>query len=229
MRYLFFSIYSFFLWSYIILFFAIVPIFALPFSLVAGKKNAFRFFFKFFCRIWLFIFRVPVTVKGLENLSGKAQIILISNHVSILDQYILNAALPEFFNFVVTARVLRHTLGGIINWGAGLIERKYGNFLVGSKTIQKIMAVIKGGDSFIFLPSERVTADGGLGKRISRAIYGIIQTTDAAILPVHIKGGLAVKFYQEPYKVQITIGKPISKQELFIGGDEYLRKTIASL
>lgn len=220
--------YSILLWAYIFLFFILVPLFAIPFSLIFGRKRAFRWFFKLFGKLFLLIFRNRVEVAGRGNIPKGRNVVLLSNHISFLDPFLLNAVLPGFYNFVVFARVLFNPLAMIAIRGAKLIVRPSGHFLVGSKVLLNIVDVINKGESFILFPSEHIIYDGSIGG-VRQALYGIIEKTDAVILPVYLKGVMRLGFYQKPFRAKVIIGRPISKRDILFGRDEFIRRSIASL
>jgi len=221
-------IYSTLLWAYILLFFALVPFFAFPFSLIFGLKRSFRFFFKVFIKYGLIIFGCYPSVEGLENIPRGKNVILISNHPSFLDPFILNAGLPGFYNYIVFAAVLFNPYSMVAIRFLGLVVRRYGHFLSGSSTIIKAIKAINEGDSFILFPSERAIFDGSIDK-IRPGLYKIIEDTNAIILPVFIKEEFRFKFLQKPFRAKVVIGKPLDRQHILYGKDNAVRQAIASL
>lgn len=221
-------IYSALLWAYIILFFALVPLFAFPFSLIFGLKRSFRMFFKLFVKAGLAAFCLTPSVSGIENLPSNKNVILVSNHTGLFDPFALNAALPGFLNFIVFAKLLDNAYTWCAFRFSGVVIRHYGHSLSGSRAIISSLNAINGGDSFILFPSERVIPEGTIDK-ISPGLYRIIQDTDAVILPVHITGGLRFRFLQKPSRPKIVIGKPIDKQRILYGRDEVIKKAIRNL
>lgn len=221
-------IYSALLWAYIILFFVLVPLFAFPFSLIFGLRRSFRLFFRLFIKFGLFVFGCSPAVHGLENIPRGKNIILVANHTSFLDPFILNAVLPRFFNFIVFAKTLNNFYTYSTVKFSGIAIRHYGHYLSGSSVIIRVVKAIDGGDPFILFPSERVIPDGTIDK-IKPGLYKIIQDTDAVILPVHISGGIRVKFLQKPFRPIIIIGKPIDKQSILSGRDTVIKKAISDL
>lgn len=221
-------IYSVLFWAYIVLFFALVPVFAFPFSLILGLKRSFRLFYKAFLRLGLFIFGCYPSVSGLENIPRGKNVVLISNHPSFLDPFILNAGLPGFYNYIVFAAVLYNPYSMVTIRFLGLVVRRYGHFLSGSSTIIKAVKAIKGGDSFILFPSERVIPEGHIDK-IQRGLYKIIADTDAVILPVFVTNKMRLKFLQKPFRPKVAIGKPLDKRSILYGGDNAIKQAVASL
>lgn len=221
-------IYSALGWTYIILFFVLVPVFAFPFSLIFGLKRSFRLFFRAFIKFGFIIFGCRPVVSGLENIPRGKNAILVANHTSFLDPFILNAGLPRFFNFIVFARVLNNFYTYVTLKFCGIAIRHYGHVLSGSSAIIRVVKAINGGDPFILFPSEMVIPDGTIDK-IRPGLYKIIQDTDAVILPVHISGGIRFKFLQTPPRPKIVIGKPIEKLHILSGRDAFIKQAISEL
>jgi len=225
---LFSYIYRICLWLYIILLFIIVPIFAFPFSLIMGRKRSFRLFFKLFIKLGLLILGVYPIVTGKENIPKKQKVILISNHPGFLDPFQLNAALPGFYNFIIFAKQLFNPISMLTIINADIVARSSGHALVGAKTVRAVIEKVNKGDSFILIPTEMVVKDGTIDK-VNRSLYGIISSTEAVILPVHISGGISLFVPKGPLRSKIVIGKPISKNDILMGRDLFIIRTIASL
>jgi 1-acyl-sn-glycerol-3-phosphate acyltransferase len=221
-------IYSALASAYIILFFALVPVFAFPFSLIFGLKRSFRFFFKFFIKFGLVVFGCFPSVSGLENMPKGKNVILISNHPSFFDPFLLNAVLPGFYNFIVFASILFNPYSMVTIRFLDLVVRRYGHRLCGSSAIIKSAKAINKGDSFILFPSERAIFDGHIEK-IKPGLYKIIEDTDAVILPVFIKEDIRITFIKKPFRAKVVIGKPLDKQHILYGKDNAVREAIASL
>ena len=221
-------IYSTLFWAYLILFFALVPVFAFPFSLIFGLKRSFRFFFKFFVKFGMALFGFRADVYGLENIPAKKNVILISNHTSFFDPFLLNAVLPGFYNFIVFARILFNPYSMVTVGFLGLVVRSYSHSLSGSSAIVKAEKAVNDGDSFILFPSERAVPEGRIDK-IRPGLYKIIEDTDAIILPVFIREEIRFTFIKKPFRAKVVIGKPLDKQYILYGRDGAIRQAIDSL
>jgi 1-acyl-sn-glycerol-3-phosphate acyltransferase len=221
-------IYSTLFWAYLILFFALVPVFALPFSLIFGLKRSFRHFFKAFVKYGLIIFGCFPSVEGLENIPRGKNVILLSNHPSFLDPFLLNAALPGFYNFMILARVLENPYSMMAIKGSGLVVKNSRHSLSGSSAIIRVVKAINEGDSFILFMSERAITDGPIGT-INPSNYKVIEDTGAVILPVFIKNGIRASFIREPFRTKVVIGKPLDRQSLLSGKDSAVKQAIEAL
>jgi 1-acyl-sn-glycerol-3-phosphate acyltransferase len=221
-------IYSALFWAYLLLFFTLVPLFAFPFSLIFGLKRSFRFFFKTFVKFGLIIFASFPSVEGLENIPRGKAVILVSNHPSFLDPFLLNAALPGFYNFIVFATLLDNPYSMVALRFSGIVVRRYGHFLSGSSAIVRAVKAINGGDSFILFPSERVIPEGRIDK-IGAGLYKVIENADAAFLPVFITQEIRATFIQRSFRARVVVGKPLDRQHILYGKDTAIRQAIDSL
>jgi 1-acyl-sn-glycerol-3-phosphate acyltransferase len=221
-------IYSTLFWAYLILFFTLVPLFAFPFSLIFGIKRSFRYFFKFFVKYGLIILGSFPVVEGFENIPGGRNVILVSNHPSFLDPFLLNACLPGFYNFIVFARLLDNPYSMVLIRSVRLVVRRYGNALSGSSAIARTVKAINSGDSFILFPSGRSVLEGRIDK-IGQSLYKIIEETNAVILPVSIKQEKRFTFIQKPFRAKVAIGKPLDRQHILYDKDAAIRQAIEAL
>lgn len=60
-----------------------------------------RTFVRTMARIAIKLTRIPITVRGLENLPLEGRCVLVTNHASYIDGFILAAVLPILFGYVV--------------------------------------------------------------------------------------------------------------------------------
>ncbi len=221
-------IYSVIFWAYLLLFFTLVPLFALPFSLIFGLKRSFRTFFKIFVKFGLFILGCFPSVEGLENMPRGKNVILVSNHPSFMDPFLLNAALPGFYNFIVSARLLDNPYSMVAIRGAGLVVKRYGHSLYGSSAMIRTVKAINAGDSFILFPSERAILGGRIDK-INPGFYKVIEDASAVILPVFIKQEIRFTFIRKPFKAKVVIGKPLDKHNVLYVRDNAIKQAVEFL
>lgn len=211
--------------SYIIIMFFLISIFGYAFSPILGKKRSFRLFYKLFIRIGMFLFHQTAKVKGLNNIPPDRKVILLANHASYVDVFLMNGLMQRWLNFIVFARYLMNPVTLMCNRGAGVVVRSSGHRLVGSSIIQTVIESINSGDSFLLFLTEAT----GPVLKVRPAIYKIIAETDAVILPVHIRFNVELGLSMHPEKGEVVIGRPLDKQQILSGGDEFLMKAISTL
>jgi 1-acyl-sn-glycerol-3-phosphate acyltransferase len=221
------AIYSILLTSYIYLYFILVPLFALPSSLVLGFRSAFRGFMRLFLRLGFLIFGIQIKVTGLENIPKTGNIILISNHPSLLDPFILNAFLPGDLTFIAPGVTPFGAHAVLTFRGAKLAVKDDGSPLLRAKLLTDIVKRINGREPFVLFPSEGTVEDGSI-PHIRSSFYSIFEKTDAAIVPVKITGSIGRRFSMKPALIILKVGKPVSKEALLAGKISFVRSAIAS-
>lgn len=222
-------LYNYSLWIYIVSFYFLVPLFAIPFSLLLGKKRSFRLFFKIFVLFGLFIFGLRPKVKGLENIPKGKQIILISNHPSFLDPFMINTIIGRFINHIVYAKRLNNPVCKVTIIGCGLVVRASATELGGSAALKDLFKRLDEWDSFILFPTEKAIRGRKDTPTIKKAFYEIIKRTNAEVIPVYISDGIVMADPHRPVRQTVVFGKPLSKHELVLGQDHFIYNSIYSL
>ena len=177
--------------------------------------------------IILKVLRFKVRVKGYENLTDAASI-LVANHASYIDPIILSAVLPPQYAYVAK-RELKHVpfLGYIVRKvGTHLVDRF--NAIKGAQDIRRIMTSGQGLDSIIFFPEGTFYAEEGLGKFKLGAFVTAVKN-DIPVIPIAINGTrqLLRSEIWLPSKVPltITIFPPIYSDDVDNGAEEIAEKS----
>ena len=215
---LFSAVYSVLFTSYIFLYFILVPLFSVPSSLVLGFRTSFRFYMKTFTRLAFLIFGISVDVNGRENLPKKGGFVLLANHPSLLDPFIINTYLPGEISFVAPGTTIFGKHAVLTFRGADLMVKFLGNPLLMSKLIMRLVNRVNGGEPFVLFPSEGAIPDGSI-PHIRKTFYGIFKDINVPIIPVHIQGSVGRGFKMKPVRIRLSIGMPIAK-EIVLAGDE---------
>ncbi len=153
-----------------------------------------------------------VEVKGLDNFynAGK-KVVIIANHVSLIDGVLLAVYLPDEVFFAVNSIVVK-------KWWAKLITSITKTYTIDTHSpfsIKNLIEEVKNNQKLVIFPEGRVTNTGSLMK-IYEGPAIIADKSDAVILPIHINGlqythfshapksnsGIKVKFFP---KVTISI------------------------
>jgi 1-acyl-sn-glycerol-3-phosphate acyltransferase len=221
-------LYNYCAWSYFVVFYFLVPLFAVPFSWLLGKKRAFRASFRIFVAFGLLILGLRPKVKGKENIPKGKQVILISNHPSFLDPFMINTVCGRFINHIIYASILNNPVCKVTIKGCGLVVRSSGAELGGSAALIDLYKRLDEGDSFILFPSEKAIR-GKEKPKIKRAFYEIVKRTNAVVIPVYISDGIVMADPKRPVRQTVIIGKPLTKQELVLGQDHFIYNSIYSL
>ncbi|MEE9330666.1 MAG: AMP-binding protein [Methylophilaceae bacterium] len=136
------------------------------------------------CKI---IFRVKV--NGSENIPKEDGLIIVANHESFLDGFLLGLFLQKKATFVVHTDVLKNVI-------FRQFLRLTPHLAVNPNSplaIKKVIWRLKAGENVVIFPEGRITLTGALMK-----VYGgpgfIAARTGAKILPVHV-GGAAQSYF----------------------------------
>jgi 1-acyl-sn-glycerol-3-phosphate acyltransferase len=128
----------------------------------------------------------PLTVRGLEHLP-KGPCVLVANHCSYLDAYVLMAAIPRPFHYVAKRELLDN------RWIGRPLER-IGTLFVERFDVQrsvdesrKISAAARAGQSLGFFPEGTFTRTPGLLEFRMGAFVAAAQA-GAPVVPVTIRG-----------------------------------------
>lgn len=147
---------------------------------------------RFVCRI---LFRVKV--RGLENMPQTNRLLIVANHESFLDGFLLGLFLPVKATFVVHTTVLK-------NWWFRQFLRLTPYLAVDPTSplaIKKVIQLLDAGQNVVIFPEGRITLTGALMKVYDGPGF-IAAKTGATILPVRVDGAA------ESYFGRLSNGHP---------------------
>ncbi len=128
------------------------------------------------------LFRVEV--KGLENYSkaGK-RVLIIANHISLLDAVLIAAFLPEKLHFVISATFARHW------WMQPVLKLVHAMPIDPTKPLatKSLIELLKKDQKCMIFPEGRLTVTGALMK-IYEGPGLVADKAGAAVLPIRIDG-----------------------------------------
>jgi long-chain acyl-CoA synthetase len=159
-----------------------------------------------------------LTAEGLENLPAAGPFVLAPNHASLLDPFLVAAALPF--------RSLRHA------YWAGWTGRLFSNPLlrIFSRTAKVVpvdperdpaeglafgLTVLGRGEALVWFPEGRRTRTGEIGPFL-RGVGYLLAHTGVSAVPVHIVGSLRAKAWRS--RVTVVVGKPLGPAQLEAAG-----------
>ena len=167
---------------------------------------------KLLCRLLVRCFVVRVETSGLGKLEGRKSYLFISNHVNILDGFVLYGWLPALFRGV---ELEEHFSWPVYGW----FIRRFGNIPVSPGSPARTAAGLRRADkalgagiSLLVLPEGHRTKTGGLGV-FGRGAFRIAERTGAEIVPVVMAGAFHVmrrgRWTVQPGTVRMMVGDPI--------------------
>ena len=145
----------------------------------------------FFQRTWMIwllkINGIRLRVQGIEEVDGRLDYIILSNHASILDIPALLAAFRFPSRFITKKSLARFPLFGWYLYFAqhGLINRRSASST--PKGMKQASLLLKRGVSVIAFPEGTRTPDGEV-KDFKRGAFLLALQSKAPILPVSISG-----------------------------------------
>lgn len=133
---------------------------------------------RFFCKI---LFNVKV--RGLENMPQSNRLLIVANHESFLDGFLLGLFLPVQATFVVHTTVLK-------NWWFRQFLRLTPYLAVDPTSplaMKKVIKLLDDGQNVVIFPEGRITLTGALMKVYDGPGF-VAAKTGATILPVRVDG-----------------------------------------
>lgn len=159
----------------------------------------------------------PLTVHGLENLPQKTSCILVSNHTSYLDNFVMASILPLEFSFVAKAELkgnflIRIFLNRIQTEFVERFDRQKG-----VEDARHIAARARKGRSLLFFAEGTFTRIPGL-RPFHMGAFETAVEADVPVVPIAIRGTRSmlrdVSLFPRRGSITVTIGKPIEPRHL---------------
>jgi 1-acyl-sn-glycerol-3-phosphate acyltransferase len=150
-------------------------------------------------------------VKGRENIPLTGPLIVIANHVHLLDPFFLLFGFPRWINFMAKEELFRSPLlRPILRWAGSFSVRRRGRIREKQKVLKSAKDVLEGGLVLGMFPEGSRSHDGKLRKSKPGSAV-IASKTNVPLLPVGIVGTDKIKGISWLWKrpgVIINIGKP---------------------
>jgi 1-acyl-sn-glycerol-3-phosphate acyltransferase len=167
-------------------------------------------------RLFFWLCRIPLAVRGRENLPPSGAVVIASNHTSYLDGAVLLAILPWRNNAFVAKRELREgfiTRTFVTGLGAQFVERF--DVQKSAEHADELAQAAKRGVSLIVFPEGTLVRHTGLmpfraGAFLSAAQAGI------PVVPVALRGVRSVlrdgTWYPRRAPISVTVGAPVAPE-----------------
>ena len=177
--------------------------------------------------IFKLIFRLKII--GSENIPKTGPFVIVANHSSLLDGFVLVSSVKPKITFMSAAYLFKMPFVGNILRGVGAIPVQGKGSDI--KLIKKAMKVLQaGGVLGIFPEGKIVNEKDGFSAKAGAAYLAI--KADVPIIPMAIKGAnkvlpLGAKF-PKLKKIEVKIGKPISCSKKIKLNKKILEDTVNS-
>ena len=176
---------------------------------------------------------------GTANIPRQGGVLLVSNHVTLLDTLIIGAATDRELHFMGANNFYRIPCFG---W----LLTKFNGFSIKRGTpdrqaLKEALSRLQAGKALLIFPEGTRSTDGTLGE-IKKGASFIIHHSGVPVIPIFLKGAehfmpRGAKFIR-PAKLSVTFGSPIDftalkeinqKQELYQRMCEKIRQAILAL
>lgn len=206
---------SIILWTIGILFFFISFCILAVCLVVLPRPKTFHLARKLFS-VLLKLMGISLEVKGRNHIDPKQTYLIMGNHQSLFDLFVIPSAIPLVFTGVEAAYHFSIPVWGYLirKWGCIPIERN--NLEQAKKSLELARQTLDSGLSIAILPEGHRTRTGKMGD-FKKGPFHLAKDTQATILPFGISG--LYKFQQrggfilKPGRVVVCIGKPIPYSE----------------
>jgi 1-acyl-sn-glycerol-3-phosphate acyltransferase len=150
-------------------------------------------------------------VEGRENIPSTGPLILITNHVHLLDPFFLIFSSPRWINFMAKEELFRSPfLRPWLRWAGSLPIRRGGKITDKQKMLKSARDALDKGVILGMFPEGGRNRDGKLSKGKPGSAV-IASKTNVPILPVGIAGTDKIKgiswLWKRP-RIVVNIGKP---------------------
>jgi len=169
-------------------------------------------------RLFAKVTATKVTVNGIENIPTDGQpYLLVSNHASYLDSYVLLATLPGYFRFIAKAELASNFYNRI---PLKNIHTEFVDRYETSKSLEdthRLANILKAGNPLIFFAEGTFTRIPGL-RSFHLGAFTVAAEAQAPIIPVAIRGTRSIlrskSWFPHHGSININIGEAIDPKPI---------------
>lgn len=196
---------------YVTLVVAIIMLLIWPFILLLPQRQA-EILCHFSARNIFRFAGCPIEIKGRENLQKSWPLILIANHASYVDVFLLMAILPENVVFVAKQELLNIPILGTFLKKLGHLGVDRLDFSQSLTDMQHMEEVLRQGSSVIIFPEGTFSYAAGL-RPFKLGAFKLAVDTEFALCPIALCGTRSImrdgSWLLKPGPLKVTIGEPI--------------------
>jgi len=138
-------------------------------------------------RMYCWLFFIPVTVRGKENIRPGQSYVFVANHQSYFDTFVIYGWLPVVFKWLMKKEISRIPLVGIACKAAGHIAIDRSHVRTANESLQAVKEQLKNGVSTVIFPEGTRTLDGEVGK-FKRGAFQIAWEVNLPVIPIRLDG-----------------------------------------
>jgi len=163
-------------------------------------------------RLFFLLTFTPLRVSGQEYLNPDDTYIIVANHASYLDGFVLTAALDLPIHFIAKSELARILPVRLVlqRLGVEFVDRLNGQR--GASDVRRITQKSQGGQTIVFFPEGTFTTFPGLQPFRMGAFVTAVRA-DTPLIPVAIRGARSIvrgsNWFPHRGRIEVTIRPPI--------------------
>ena len=172
---------------------------------------------------------LPFRVQGSEILEGKGPCIIVANHASYLDGFVLVSIIPDAPCYVVKGELAKQFFARILleRLGVQFVERF--DAQRGAEDADRLMQLVRQGRSAVFFPEGTLTRAPGL-RPFRMGAFAAAAQAGVRVVPVGIRGTRSVlrsdQWRPRRAPLRVLIGDPIMPSGSDLAAAAVLRASV---
>ena len=156
---------------------------------------------------------LPLRVESVEHLDGAGPFVIVANHASYLDGFVLMSIIPGEACYVVKGELAGQFFARVLlkRLGAEFVERF--DIQRGVEDTDRLLQVVRRGRSVVFFPEGTLTRVPGL-RPFRMGAFVVAAQAGVPVVPVGIRGTRSVlrsdQWLPRRGALRVLIGKPIA-------------------
>ena len=154
-----------------------------------------------------------VTVKGMEGIDTSRPQMYALNHLSALDIPVVYVTMPVHFRIMAKVELFRYPFLGWHLRRSGQVSIERENAIASMRSLNKAVAILKGGMPLVVFPEGGRSANGQLQPFLPGVFYVAIKA-GVDVVPMALVGTYEMlpmdTFHIMPRPLEVLVGEPIS-------------------
>ena len=167
---------------------------------------------RFAARLMRRLLALPLRVEGVHHLDGAGPFVIVANHASYLDGFVLMSIIPGEACYVVKRELAGQFFAHVLlkRLGAEFVERF--EIQRGVEDTDRLLQVVRQGRSVVFFPEGTLTRVPGL-RPFRMGAFVVAAQAGVPVVPVGIRGTRSVlrsdQWFPHRGALRVLVGKPI--------------------